>query len=68
MNRTHSPATTLPLGRRLLIALLVISSAASPPLSPGQSPGVDSLSLRLLELEIEEARQEAESHENCGAA
>jgi outer membrane protein TolC len=72
VNPTPCPATTPPSGRRVLIALVLISSAASPPLSPGQIPPaaypvegeavtIDSPSLRLLEIDIEEARSELDA-------
>lgn len=66
---TPCPATTLPPGRWVLIVFLMIASAAHPPQSQTQdltseetpnSQG-DSLALRLIEIDIEEARREAEA-------
>lgn len=69
MRPASGPANSLPSGRRVLILLVALCAAAPPPSCRSaelqertreSTSSTDSLELRLLDLEIEEARREAD--------
>ena len=66
MRPASGPANSLPSGRPALILLVALCAAAPPPSCRGgdhgleAEPAADSLELRLLDLDIEEARREVE--------